>query len=235
RADEGRVPNAMMAEYYRQRASAGFILSEATAISPMAVGYPDTPGIWSDAQVESWKPITQAVHDAGGQILLQLWHVGRVSDPYYLDGQLPVAASAIALEGHVSLLRPKKPYVTPRALELSHIPGIIEDYRTAAKNAMTAGFDGVELHGANGYLPEQFLKDGSNKRTDEYGGSIENRARFLFEALDAAIDVWGPERTGLHISPANNPTISDSNPAELYDYVAEQANARRIAFICSRE
>lgn len=170
RASAGRVPNALMAEYYAQRASAGLILSEATCVSAQGVGYPDTPGIWSDAQVEGWARVTRAVHVAGGRIFLQLWHVGRVSHPDYLNGELPVAPSAIAPLGHVSLLRPLREFVTPRALDLAAIPGIVEDYRKGAENAKQAGFDGVEIHGANGYLLDQFLRDGSNRRTDEYGG-----------------------------------------------------------------
>ena len=226
----------MMAEYYRQRASAGLILAEATSISPMGVGYPDTPGLWSDDQVEGWKLVTQAVHEAGGTILAQLWHVGRVSDPYYLDGAQPVSASAIAAEGHLRLLRPMKEYDTPRALELSEIPGIIEDYRRAAENAMKAGFDGVEIHGANGYLPQQFLNDSSNHRTDSYGGSIENRARFMLEALDAAISVWGPNRVGLHLSPALPADGNgDSDPAATYGHVIRECSARDVAFIFVRE
>jgi len=225
-----------MAEYYRQRSEAGLIISEATSVTAMGVGYPDTPGIWSDEQVEGWKLVTKAVHDAGGLIVLQLWHVGRLSDPLYLDGKLPEAPSAIAAEGHISLVRPQKPFVTPRALELSEIPAIIEAYRKGAENAKKAGFDGVELHGANGYLPDQFLQDGTNKRTDEYGGPIKNRARFMLEALDAAISVWGPDRVGLHLAPRSDAhSISDSNPAETFGYVAREAGERKIAFICVRE
>jgi 2,4-dienoyl-CoA reductase-like NADH-dependent reductase (Old Yellow Enzyme family) len=236
RASEGRVPNELMAEYYRQRASAGLIISEATSISAMGVGYPDTPGIWSDAQVEGWKLVTKAVHDAGGMILLQLWHVGRVSDPCYLDGKLPVAPSAIAAGGHVSLIRPPKAFVTPRALELDEIPGIIEDYRKGAENAMAAGFDGVEIHGANGYLLDQFLQDSTNRRTDGYGGPIENRARLMFEAVDAAISVWGADRVGLHLAPRGDAhAMGDSNPAATFGYVASEAGKRKIAFICARE
>jgi 2,4-dienoyl-CoA reductase-like NADH-dependent reductase (Old Yellow Enzyme family) len=236
RSSEGRVPNAMMAEYYRQRSSAGLILSEATSITPMGVGYPDTPGLWSQEQVEGWKLVTKAVHEAGGIILAQLWHVGRVSDPHYLNGELPVAPSALRLPGHVSLIRPQKPYVTPRALELSEIPGIIEDYRQAAIHAKEAGFDGVEIHGANGYLPHQFLNDESNKRTDSYGGSIENRARFMLEALDAVISVWGADRVGLHLSPALPENGNgDSDPAATYGHVAREASARGIAFLFVRE
>jgi len=236
RASEGRVPNALMAEYYKQRAGAGMIISEATSISPSGVGYPDTPGIWSDAQVEGWKLVTKAVHEAGGTILLQLWHVGRISDPIYLTGELPVAPSAIAAGGHVSLVRPQKPFVTPRALRLEEIPGIVEDYRKAAANAKAAGFDGVEIHGANGYLLDQFLQDSTNKRTDEYGGPIENRARLMLEALDAAISVWGADRVGLHLAPRGDAhSMGDSNPAATFGYVAREAGKRGIAFICARE
>ena len=175
----GRVPNALMRDHYVQRASAGAILSEATSVTPMGVGYPRTPGIWSQEQVEGWRLVTDGVHAAGGTILLQLWHVGRISDPSHLDGALPVAPSAIAPQGHVSLLRPERPYVTPRALETDEIAGIVEAFRKGAENAKAAGFDGVEIHGANGYLLDQFLQDSTNRRTDRYGGSIENRARLM--------------------------------------------------------
>lgn len=236
RASEGRVPNAMMAEYYAQRASAGLIMTEATSVDPMGVGYPDTPGIWNDEQVEGWKLITKAVHDRGGRIFLQLWHVGRISHPDYLNGQLPVAPSAIRPEGHVSLLRPKRPFEVPRALEESEIPGIIEAYRRGAQNAKAAGFDGVEIHGANGYLPDQFLQDGSNQRTDRYGGPIENRARFLLEATDAAISVWGPGRVGVHLAPrCDTHSMGDSDPLATFTYVAQELGKRRIAFLCARE
>ena len=235
RASEGRVPNELMAEYYRQRSGAGMIISEATSIGAMGVGYPDTPGIWSQEQVEGWKLVTKAVHDAGGTILLQLWHVGRISDPSYLDGKLPVAPSAIAADGHVSLIRPKKAFVTPRALALEEIPGIVEQYRKGAENAKEAGFDGVELHGANGYLLDQFLQDSTNKRTDAYGGPIENRARLMFEAVDAAISVWGADRVGLHLAPRGDVHEGDSNPAATFGYVANEAGKRKIAFICARE
>ena len=201
RAEAVRVPNALMAEYYRQRASAGLIISEATAVMPMGVGYADTPGIWSDEQVEGWKLVTDAVHREGGLIFCQLWHVGRISDPYFLDGELPVAPSPIAAPGPVRLLRPQRPHVTPRPLELTEIPGIVEAYRQGAINAHKAGFDGVHIHGANGYLLMQFLEDSTNHRTDVYGGPIENRARLLLEVVDAAISVWGAGRVGLHISP----------------------------------
>jgi 2,4-dienoyl-CoA reductase-like NADH-dependent reductase (Old Yellow Enzyme family) len=236
RASEGRVPNNLMRDYYKQRASAGLIISEATSISPMGVGYPDTPGIWSQEQIAGWKQTTKAIHDAGGRIILQLWHVGRVSDPSYLDGALPVAPSAIAPEGHVSLIRPKKAFVIPRALELDEIAAIVGDYRRAAENAQAAGFDGVELHGANGYLLDQFLQDISNHRTDEYGGSIENRARLMLEAVDAAISVWGADRVGLHLNTrGDSHSMGDSNKLATFGYVAQETSKRGIAFICARE
>ena len=236
RADEGRVPNALMAEYYVQRASAGLILSEATSVTPMGVGYPDTPGIWSDAQVRGWTNITKALHQAGGRIFLQLWHVGRISHPTYLNGETPVAPSAIAAKGHVSLLRPKVDFPTPRALETAEIADIVEAYRTGAENAKAAGFDGVEIHGANGYLLDQFLQSSTNQRTDQYGGSVENRARLLLEVTDAAISVWGPGRVGVHLSPrADLHDMGDENLAETFGYVARELGKRGIAFICSRE
>ena len=236
RAGAGRVPTPLMAEYYAQRASAGLLISEATAVTPMGVGYPDTPGIWSDEQVAGWQTVTKAVHDAGGRIVMQLWHVGRISDPYYLDGAQPVAPSAIAAEGHPSLLRPKKAFVTPRALELEEIPDIIEAYRKGAENAKTAGFDGVELHGANGYLLDQFLQDGSNHRTDAYGGPIENRARLMLELTDAVIPVWGSGRVGVHLAPrCDSHSMGDSDPLATFTYLAKELAKRRIAFICARE
>ncbi|WP_269538630.1 alkene reductase [Cerasicoccus fimbriatus] len=236
RASEGRVPNAMMAEYYAQRASAGLIISEATSVDPMGVGYPNTPGIWSEEQVEGWKLITDAVHAKGGRILLQLWHVGRISDPVYLNGALPIAPSAIKPAGHVSLVRPMKDFETPRALELEEIPAIVEAFRKGAENAKRAGFDGVELHGANGYLLDQFLQDSANHRTDAYGGSIENRARLMLEAVDAAISVWGPDRVGLHLAPKGDiHDMGDSDLAATFGYVAEQMKQRGIAFLFTRE
>lgn len=232
----GRVPNALMAQYYEQRASAGLILSEATAVMPQGVGYADTPGIWSDEQVEGWKLVTNAVHAKGGKIFLQLWHVGRISDPVFLDGELPVAPSAIQPKGHVSLVRPQREYVTPRALELDEIPGIVAAYRKGAENAKKAGFDGVEVHGANGYLLDQFLQDGSNKRTDAYGGSIENRARLMLEVTDACIAVWGADRVGMHLAPrGDSHDMHDSDPLATFGYVAKELGKRGVAFICARE
>ena len=236
RASAGRVPNELMARYYAQRASAGLIISEATSVSPQGVGYPDTPGIWSNEQVAGWKRVTQAVHDAGGRIFLQLWHVGRVSHPDYLEGNLPVAPSAIAPDGHVSLLRPQREYVTPRALAASEIPGIVEDYRTGAENARHAGFDGVEIHGANGYLLDQFLQDSTNQRDDAYGGTIENRARLMLEVTDAVVSVWGAARVGMHLAPRGDAhTMGDSDPLSTFGYVAAELGKRGIAFIFTRE
>ncbi|MBB5209395.1 alkene reductase [Chiayiivirga flava] len=236
RAGTERIPNDLMREYYVQRASAGLILTEATSVTPMGVGYADTPGIWSEEQVQGWSRITRAVHDAGGRIVLQLWHVGRISDPIFLGGALPVAPSAIAAKGHVSLVRPMRDYVTPRALTREELPGIVEAYRVGAQNALRAGFDGVELHGANGYLLDQFLQDISNRRDDDYGGSIENRARLMLEATDACIGVWGADRVGMHLAPrCDSHTMGDSDPAATFGYVARELGRRGIAFICARE
>jgi 2,4-dienoyl-CoA reductase-like NADH-dependent reductase (Old Yellow Enzyme family) len=236
RAGAGRVPTDLMREYYVQRASAGMILTEATAVDPMGVGYPDTPGIWSDEQVAGWRKVTDGVHAAGGRIILQLWHVGRISDPIYLNGALPVAPSAIAPTGHVSLVRPQKPFVTPRALEPHELPRIVSAYKLGAVNALRAGFDGVELHGANGYLLDQFLQDGANHRTDSYGGSIENRARLALEVTDAAISIWGADRVGYHLAPrGGSHGITDSNPAATFGYLATELGKRKLAFLCARE
>jgi 2,4-dienoyl-CoA reductase-like NADH-dependent reductase (Old Yellow Enzyme family) len=232
----GRVPTLLMAEYYRQRASAGLIIAEATAVTPMGVGYPDTPGIWSKEQVEAWKPVTKAVHEAGGTIVLQLWHVGRISDPSLLGGAQPVAPSAIAAEGHVNLLRPMRPFTVPRALETSELPAIVENYRVGAASAMEAGFDGVDVHAANGYLLNQFLDDCSNRRTDEYGGSVENRARLLLEVVDAATSSCGKGRVGVHLSPrARRHSMGDSDPKKTFGYVARELGKRGVAFLFIRD
>jgi hypothetical protein len=236
RAGAGRVPTPLMRDYYVQRASAGLIIAEATAVDPMGVGYPDTPGIWSEDQVAGWRTVTEGVHAAGGRIVLQLWHVGRISHPTYLDGALPVAPSAIAAAGHVKLLRPKQPFPVPRALAIEELPGIVEAYRRGAENAHRAGFDGVELHAANGYLLDQFLQDSSNQRTDAYGGPVANRARLLLEATDAAIGVWGPGRVGVHLAPrGDSHTMGDSDPAGTFGHVARELGRRGIAFLCARE
>jgi 2,4-dienoyl-CoA reductase-like NADH-dependent reductase (Old Yellow Enzyme family) len=225
-----------MVDYYTQRASAGLIISEGTPIDPLGVGYANVPGLWSQQQTEAWKPITTAVHNSGGHIYSQIWHVGRISDPEFLNGQLPVAPSAIAAAGTVSLLRPQRPFVTPRALKLEEIKGIVEAFRRGAQNALAAGFDGVELHGANGYLLDQFLQDGSNQRTDEYGGPIENRARLMLECADAAISVFGPGRVGMHLAPRGDAHgISDSDPTATFTYIARELGKRKIAFIAARE
>jgi 2,4-dienoyl-CoA reductase-like NADH-dependent reductase (Old Yellow Enzyme family) len=236
RAGVSRIPNALMAEYYSQRATAGLILSEATVVSATGIGYADTPGIWSAEQVEGWKLTTRAVHEAGGRIFLQLWHVGRVSDPIFLNGALPVAPSAVAVQGNVSLVRPPTPFVTPRALAREEIPGIVEAFRRGAENAQLAGFDGVELHGANGYLLDQFLQDSTNLRIDDYGGSLENRARLLLEAADAAISVWGAGRVGVHLAPRGDAhSMGDSDAPRTFEYVARRLGERKIAFLCARE
>ncbi|TEU26839.1 alkene reductase [Alkanindiges illinoisensis] len=236
RAGESRIPNDLMQEYYVQRASAGLIITEATAITPSAVGYADTPGIWSEEQVAGWKKITDAVRAAGGRMVMQLWHVGRISDPIFLNGELPVAPTAIKPAGHVSLVRPKKEYVTPRALTTAEVKQIVQDYRQAAINAKAAGFDGVELHGANGYLIDQFLQTKTNQRDDEYGGAVENRARLLLEVTDQLIDVWGADRVGVHLAPRRDShDMGDDDPVETFGYVADQLGQRKIAFICARE
>lgn len=236
RATETRTPNALMAEYYAQRADAGLIVSEATSVIPQGVGYADTPGIWSEEQIAGWAQVTKAVHDRGGLIVLQLWHVGRISDPIFLNGELPVAPSAVQPAGNVSLVRPKKPYVTPRALEADEIPGLIGAFRQGAENAKRAGFDGVEIHAANGYLIDQFLHDGSNRREDRYGGSVENRTRLLEEIADAVIGVWGADRVGVHLSPrGDDHDMKDSDPKALFTHVARVMGQRDIAFLMLRE
>jgi 2,4-dienoyl-CoA reductase-like NADH-dependent reductase (Old Yellow Enzyme family) len=236
RGTADHVPTPIMVEYYTQRITAGLIISEGIPVDPMGVGYQNVPGIWSSEQVETWKPITRAVHEKGGHIFAQIWHVGRISDPELLGGRAPVAPSAIAATGHVSLLRPKRPYPVPRALEIAEVKQVVEAFRRGAQNAQLAGFDGVHLHGANGYLLDQFLQDGSNHRTDEYGGPIENRARLMLEATDAAISVFGPGRVGVHLAPrGDSHGISDSNPTATFSYVATELGRRKIAFIAARE
>jgi 2,4-dienoyl-CoA reductase-like NADH-dependent reductase (Old Yellow Enzyme family) len=236
RAGPTQIPNALMAEYYAQRASAGLIITEGVPVAAQGVGYAGVPGVWSAEQTEGWKQVTRAVHRAGGRIFMQIWHVGRISDPSFLGGDLPVAPSAIAASGHVSLLRPERPYVTPRALTTDEVSGVVEAFRRGAQNAQAAGFDGVELHGANGYLLDQFLQDGSNQRTDQYGGSIENRARLMLEAADAAISVWGPGRVGMHLAPrADVHGMGDSDLAATFGHAAKELGKRKIAFLMARE
>ena len=233
RAGLGNVPTELNATYYAQRAGAGLIVSEATQVSPQGVGYPGTPGIHSAGQVAGWKLVTDAVHGAGGRIFLQLWHVGRISHPSLQPGgTLPVAPSAIAPAGQAWTTNGMEAFVTPRALETSEIPGIVEDFRRGARNAREAGFDGVELHGANGYLIDQFLRDGTNKRTDRYGGSTSNRARFLIEVTQALIGEWGGERVGVRLSPTNPYNdIADSNPAATFSTAARELNQLGIAYL----
>jgi 2,4-dienoyl-CoA reductase-like NADH-dependent reductase (Old Yellow Enzyme family) len=236
RATTDNIPTSLMAQYYTQRVSAGLIIAEATPISPTAIGYAQVAGMWSEEQTEAWKLITAAVHAQGGHIFQQLWHVGRISDPMFLHGELPVAPSAIAPAGHVSLVRPEKSFVTPRALETQEVRDIVVQFRVAAQNAERAGFDGVEIHGANGYLLDQFLQSGPNQRSDEFGGPIENRARMLLEVADACISVWGSGRVGLRISPRpDKHDMSDANPEETFIYVAHEAGRRQLAYLHTRE
>lgn len=236
RATQDRVPSDLMRNYYCQRASAGLIIAEATSVSPQGVGYAHTPGIWCSAHIDGWRNITQAVHAKDGKIFLQLWHVGRVSDPELLNGLMPVAPSAIACQGKVSLLEPPRDYVTPRALSLAGIADIVNDFQVAAQNAIAAGFDGVEIHAANGYLIDQFLNDSSNVRQDEYGGSIPNRSRLLMEIVDACATVWGYGRVGVHLSPRGEAhSMHDSAPASLFTHIAAELERRKVGFIFCRE
>jgi 2,4-dienoyl-CoA reductase-like NADH-dependent reductase (Old Yellow Enzyme family) len=230
------LPTPVMAEYYRQRAGAGLIVSEGTPITPMGVGYAQVPGLWNAEQTELWKPVTAAVHQAGGRIFAQIWHVGRVSDSSFLDGRQPVSASALAAPGTVTLIRPKKEFEVPRALTIAEIKQVIEEFRAGAQNAMSAGFDGVEIHGANGYLLDQFLHGASNVRSDEYGGSVENRARLHLEVADAAASVFGANRVGMHLAPRGDVMgMGDANPRELFTYLATELGKRKLAFLMARE
>ena len=233
RAGEGNVPGTLNVTYYVQRASAGLIIAEATQVSPQGLGYPSTPGIHSPEQVAGWKQVTDAVHQHGGRIFLQLWHVGRISHPdLQPDGVLPVAPSAIAPKGQAATYEGMKPFVTPRALETSEIPEIVEQYRQGAENALAAGFDGVEIHAANGYLLDQFLRDGTNQRTDEYGGSLENRTRLLLEVTEAVTGVWGAERVGVRLSPSGTfNDMHDSDPLATFGYAAEALNRFGLAYL----
>lgn len=232
RADADRAPTAMNAEYYRQRAGAGLIIAEATQISPRGVGYPATPGIHSEKQVEGWKGVTRAVHEAGGRIFLQLWHCGRISHSDFHGGEPPLSSSAVAAKGMANTPSGPKPYETPRAMTIEEIRGTIRDYRTAAENALRAGFDGVELHGANGYLPDQFLRDAVNQRTDEYGGPIENRARFMLEAIRQLIDVWGASRVGVRLSPSGSfGDMGDSNRRATFGYAVTELGKLGLAYL----
>jgi N-ethylmaleimide reductase len=232
RAEAGNVPCDLNAEYYRQRASGGLLIAEATSVSPNGFGYPNTPGIFNAAHIAGWKKVTKAVHDAGGLIFLQLWHVGRISHPSYQpNGALPVAPSAVKPKGQVFTGTEMEEYVTPRALDASEIPGVIAEYAHGARAARDADFDGVEIHNANGYLLDQFLRDGTNHRTDSYGGSIENRARLTLEVTKAVVDVWGADRVGIRFSPGGVfNDMHDSNPLHTFGYVLEQLSPLKLAY-----
>ena len=232
RSGENNVPTKLNATYYAQRASAGLIISEATQVSLQARGYDRSPGIHSAEQIAGWRLVTDAVHQAGGVIFLQLWHAGRTSHPAIQPNhELPVAPSAIAAEGHAYVPDGRPDLVVPRALETSEIPGIVKQFRQGAENALAAGFDGVEIHGANGYLIDEFIEDGSNKRNDSYGGSIENRTRFLREIIEAVTSVWDSNRVGVRLSPSGeNYSMSDSNRADTFKYVVNALNLFNLAY-----
>ncbi|MBC7753586.1 MAG: alkene reductase [Moraxellaceae bacterium] len=233
RADENHNPTDMMAEYYAQRASAGLIIAEATMVMEHNSAFGGRePGIYSGAQILGWKKVTEAVHQKGGKIVLQLWHGGRACHPFLNHDHVPVAPSAIAIKGEILTPKGKVPYVTPRALDLKEIPTIVEGFKTAAKNAQAAGFDGVEIHGANGYLLDQFMRDSANKRTDLYGGSLENRCRLLLEVTKAVIDIWGADKVGVRLSPLNSfNSMSDANPLKLTAYVVSELNKLKVAYL----
>lgn len=232
RADAGHLPNALMAEYYAQRASAGLIITECTMIAPGTSAFNAEPGIYSAEQIEAWQQVTAAVHAKGGRIFLQIWHAGRAAHPAMNEGAENVSASAIAIEGEVHTPQGKLPNAVPRALRIDEIPALVEAYAQAARNAIAAGFDGVEVHGANGYLIDQFLRDGANQRTDAYGGSLQKRARFLFEVLEAVTAAIGSERVGLRLSPLNSyNSMVDSDPVGLITYLAGQLGRFKLAYL----
>jgi N-ethylmaleimide reductase len=233
RATINGIPTPMMATYYRQRAGAGLIISEATNISRQGTGYPYTPGIYAPEMVKNWKPVTRAVHEAGGRIFMQLWHVGRHSHPWYQEkGEPPVSSSAIRDKGSVKTPEGIKETVRPRALGIGEIRGIVDQYGRAAVNAIEAGFDGVEIHGANGYLIDQFIQDGVNRRTDDYGGSVENRSRFLFEVIAEVTKMIGAERTGLRLSPSGiSLDVSDSDPVGTFSFIIDKLNEHPLAYL----
>ncbi|MER0216013.1 MAG: alkene reductase [Nitrosomonas sp.] len=232
RAGDEHLPNAMMAQYYAQRASAGLIIAEATIVIEGNSAFWKEPGVYSEAQVIGWKLVTDAVHAAGGRIFLQLWHGGRACHPLLNRGAQPVAPSAIAIADEVRTPEGKKPYAVPRELRDDELPGIVAGFKQAAQNAKSAGFDGVEIHGANGYLLDEFLRDGSNRRSGPYGGSIENRARLILEVLEAVSAVWGSERVGLRISPLSSyNSMIDSDPAGLSTWLARRLNDYHLAYL----
>ncbi|MCC5655149.1 alkene reductase [Nostoc sp. XA013] len=230
---EKKIPTALNAEYYAQRASAGLIIAEATQVSPLSTAYPNTPGIFTAEQTAGWKLVTDAVHQQGGRIFLQLWHAGRVAHPlWHPEGATPIGPSAIAAQGQTFTPQGMQPYVTPRALEIDEISEIIDQFQQGAKNALAAGFDGVELHGAFGYLIDQFLQDSANQRSDRYGGSLENRARFLLEVTEVVTQVWGAKRVGIKLSPSNTYNgMADSNAVETFNYAIDALNAFDLAYV----
>ena len=236
RSTADHVPTPLMADYYAQRASAGVIITEATGISLQGLGWPYAPGIWTDEQVAAWRPVTQAVHDAGGKIVCQLWHMGRINHPSLPGRGQPVSASATTAPGQAHTYAGKQDYVEARPLRLDEVPGLLEDYRRAARNAIAAGFDGVQIHAANGYLIDQFLRDKTNLRTDAYGGSIENRMRLLKEVTTAVVETVGADRTAVRLSP-NGETqgVNDSDPQALFSAVAAMLSGFGLAFLELRE
>ena len=236
RATAEGVPTAVMAEYYRQRASAGLIISEATGISREGAGWPSAPGLWTDAQTEAWKPVIEAVHKAGGRIVAQLWHMGRIVHPWFLGGEPPVSASATRAPGQAHTPEGKKDFAVARPLRLDEIPRLIDDYALAAENAKKAGFDGVQLHAANGYLIDQFLRNGTNLRDDDYGGSVENRTRLLREVTERLISIWGADRVSVRLSPnGDSQGVDDSDPASIFGEAARVLHALNIAFLELRQ
>jgi len=236
RAGPDAVPTEIMQTYYRQRANAGLIISEATGISPEGAGWPSAPGIWTDAQVEAWKPVTDAVHAAGGRIVLQLWHMGRIVHPYFLGGELPVSASATRAPGHAHTPEGRKDNVDARPLRLDEMPRLVDDYGHAAENAKRAGFDGVQLHGANGYLIDQLLRNSSNLRDDDYGGSPANRVRLMREVMERLIAIWGPDRVSIRLSPnGESQGVDDSDPATLFAEAARVLEALKVSFVELRQ
>jgi len=235
RADRDAVPTAIMADYYAQRASAGLIISEATGISRQGLGWPFAPGLWTDAQIEGWKPVTDAVHAAGGRIVAQLWHMGRQVHSS-VTGEQPVSSSATQTQGHIHTYEGRQPSEIARALDIAEIPGILDDYARAADNARKAGFDGVQIHAANGYLIDQFLRDGANQRSDAYGGSVDNRIRLLSEVTERVIAAIGADRTGVRLSPnGDSQGVDDSNPHALFLPAAKRLSELGIAFLELRE